>query len=62
MNVSYAASGIIGIVPTPRSCRMSPKGFAYLPFGAEFRAWLTGGSRHNPGVFSLLAEARKGED
>jgi hypothetical protein len=25
MNDDYAASGIIAIVPTPRSCRMFPK-------------------------------------
>jgi hypothetical protein len=46
---------VSGIVPTPRSCRMFPKRIACLPFGAAFRAWLTGGNRHNPGVFSLLA-------
>jgi hypothetical protein len=34
---------------------MSPEEFAYMPFGAEFRAVLTGGSRHNPSFFSLLA-------
>jgi hypothetical protein len=54
-SAAYAASGISAIVPTPRSCRLLPSGVSYLPFGAEFCAWLTGGSRHNPGVFSLLA-------
>ena len=32
MNASYAASGIIVIVPTPRSCRMSPNGIRLRGF------------------------------
>jgi hypothetical protein len=57
-----AASGIIVIVPTPRSCRIPWSGFAYVWFGAGFRDSLTGGSRHNPVSSPYWHEAGKGED
>ena len=46
---------------TKASCRLPghadflQSGLACVPSGAEFRVRLTGRSRHNPGVFSLLA-------